>query len=107
MRWQYWAALAAIVAVSVWAQFSLRRLGIPPEWRGTVGQLVVVATVLACWLLALVFRKTIRRVIWRVLADNDIACCVGCGYDLTGNASGVCPECGARNEDAKTSDAPA
>ena len=21
--------------------------------------------------------------------------CVGCGYDLTGNASGVCPECGS------------
>lgn len=21
--------------------------------------------------------------------------CVGCGYDLTGNVSGVCPECGA------------
>jgi hypothetical protein len=21
--------------------------------------------------------------------------CVGCGYDLAGNASGVCPECGA------------
>ena len=20
--------------------------------------------------------------------------CVGCGYDLTGNVSGVCPECG-------------
>ena len=22
--------------------------------------------------------------------------CVGCGYDLTGNVSGVCPECGTR-----------
>lgn len=21
-------------------------------------------------------------------------CCLGCGYDLTGNESGVCPECG-------------
>lgn len=23
-------------------------------------------------------------------------CCVGCGYNLTGNASGICPECGLR-----------
>jgi hypothetical protein len=23
-------------------------------------------------------------------------CCQGCGYDLTGNVSGVCPECGRR-----------
>jgi hypothetical protein len=23
-------------------------------------------------------------------------CCQGCGYDLTGNTSGVCPECGKR-----------
>jgi hypothetical protein len=22
--------------------------------------------------------------------------CIRCGYDLTGNVSGVCPECGAR-----------
>ncbi|MDB5355283.1 MAG: hypothetical protein JWN24_1736 [Phycisphaerales bacterium] len=25
-------------------------------------------------------------------------CCRGCGYDLTGNTSGVCPECGTRIE---------
>lgn len=24
--------------------------------------------------------------------------CIGCGYDLTGNVSGVCPECGKRLE---------
>ena len=24
-----------------------------------------------------------------------------CGYDLTGNASGICPECGKRIEDAQ------
>ena len=25
----------------------------------------------------------------------DPGCCCRCGYDLTGNESGVCPECGA------------
>jgi len=24
--------------------------------------------------------------------------CIKCGYDLTGNVSGVCPECGSRAE---------
>lgn len=26
--------------------------------------------------------------------------CLKCGYDLTGNVTGACPECGARVEDA-------
>ena len=32
--------------------------------------------------------------------------CPSCGYDLTGNVSGVCPECGtnARSENAEDSD---
>jgi hypothetical protein len=25
-------------------------------------------------------------------------CCLGCGYDLTGNTSGTCPECGEKME---------
>lgn len=28
-------------------------------------------------------------------------CCSGCGYDLTGNTSGVCPECGARTSTSR------
>lgn len=28
--------------------------------------------------------------------------CVGCGYDLTGNTSGVCPECGSAIEKTKS-----
>ena len=29
--------------------------------------------------------------------------CVGCGYDLTGNVSGVCPECGQASDSASLS----
>lgn len=94
MRGLYWAAILGIVAVSVWVQFSLRRFGIPMAWRGWVGQGVVVVTVLSCWMLILSFKKTIRRRLWRVLADHGIPCCTVCGYNLTGNVSGVCPECG-------------
>jgi hypothetical protein len=28
------------------------------------------------------------------MRTNGGLCCAGCGYDLTGNVSGVCPECG-------------
>ena len=43
------------------------------------------------------FAKT--RVIWKrharspVFGGDDILC-YSCGYDLTGNESGICPECG-------------
>ena len=30
--------------------------------------------------------------------------CVNCGYDLTGNASGVCPECGTGKEAEENGD---
>src|SRR5579859_2543273 len=41
----------------------------------------------ACGALRLMF------VIWRTMTRKAGAC-YGCGYDLTGNTSGVCPECG-------------
>lgn len=32
---------------------------------------------------------------WRRSRGHAPGCCRMCGYDLTGNISGVCPECGA------------
>lgn len=38
------------------------------------------------------------KVIWSRYADHPLFCgrdaCAECGYDLTGNVTGVCPECG-------------
>ncbi len=31
----------------------------------------------------------------RLRRRRDLGQCIGCGYDLTGNVSGICPECGA------------
>lgn len=42
-----------------------------------------------------------RRCIREVMVANLL--CVKCGYDLTGNVSGICPECGTpirKNETA-------
>ena len=98
--WRYWTAIAGVVAPSVVIQFSLRRLGIPMAWRGVVRWLVVAVTVIACWAILLAFRKTIRRILWRMLMDHGIPCCASCGYDLRllpadpEDGSTVCPECG-------------
>jgi hypothetical protein len=53
------------------------------DWLITAGPLVLMA-----WLLC---RRRFRRLL-TLLGDK---CCVGCGYNLTGNVSGNCPECGA------------
>ncbi len=39
-------------------------------------------------------RRGIRRRLRAQLARKGIPVCVPCGYNLTGNESGVCPECG-------------
>ncbi len=95
-EWLYVAATFGIVAVSVTVQLTLPRLGVPMDWRGPERWLVVAVTVVSCWMLFFSFKKTIRRTLWRVLADEGCPCCQSCGYDLTGNVSGVCSECGTK-----------
>ena len=38
------------------------------------------------------FCSFVRRELW--LVRCPVVACLTCGYDLTGNVSGVCPECG-------------
>jgi hypothetical protein len=48
------------------------------------------------WILALLTGLPgymIIRAFWK--RRRNARGCLGCGYDLTGNISGVCPECGA------------
>jgi rubrerythrin len=33
-------------------------------------------------------------IIRRLRQRPKVGCCTACGYNLTGNTSGVCPECG-------------
>ena len=43
-------------------------------------------------------RRAIRRELRVQLTQRGIPICIPCGYDLTGNVSGVCPECGTKAE---------
>ncbi len=42
-----------------------------------------------------VLRVDMRRLFREGLCAEGIPVCMACGYNLTGNASGTCPECGA------------
>ena len=53
-----------------------------PEWALAVAFALLPSLVLSKR--ALKFAQRRRRV----------GCCINCGYNLTGNVSGVCPECG-------------
>lgn len=39
-------------------------------------------------------RKAIARSLRRAICEHGIALCLECGYNLRGNVSGLCPECG-------------
>ncbi len=43
-------------------------------------------------------RKRLRRFFREELCKCGLPTCLGCGYNLTGNTSGVCPECGTEIE---------
>ena len=50
--------------------------------------LAVAVPLLIAWFTVIQRRNLLRA---KRLAEGR---CLGCGYDLTGNLSGVCPECG-------------
>ena len=62
----------------------------------TVLRLMLLLSVAFLFICALAWlsRRSIQRSLWRKLAARGIPCCMHCGYNLTGNVSGVCPECG-------------
>lgn len=50
-------------------------------------------TVLPLWL-PLVLSAIPTVILWRLNRRRGPGCCQKCGYDLRGNISGICPECG-------------
>ena len=68
---------------------------------GTAGLLMLaIGSLVLCpiyVILAIYYRKLPEDgggLLWRVRLENGL--CLKCGYDLTGNTSGVCPECGTK-----------
>ncbi len=57
---------------------------------------IVGAVVGSCCMVLMqrIVHKPLQKAIRRALVERGIPVCVNCGYDLRGNVSGVCPECG-------------
>ncbi len=55
-------------------------------------------------------RRRVRAFLRQCLCENGVPMCIPCGYDLRGNTTGICPECGAPirkdNEDCSAPPAP-
>ena len=69
-------------------------------FRGTFGvrlpSVLVYAMACICvqvgWVIAI--RRSVRRRVREELYELGVPVCTACGYDLTGNITGTCPECG-------------
>jgi len=66
-------------------------------WQGAVFTNYEYGVVVPCWSLVILF--AILPTLWfikhRKHGSPSSTQCAACGYNLTGNTSGVCPECGA------------
>lgn len=90
------AMLAGILAGAVVAYRMLALLGAYGDWMIILGTATLSSLGAAVALLALAFwyHRRGRRKLRAYLAERGCPICLACGYDLTGNISGRCPECG-------------
>jgi hypothetical protein len=77
------------------------KLGFGYIWDSPTFGTRMFAIVVPCWfvlpVLAILPALTVRRILRR---KHDSGSCGNCGYDLTGNTSGTCPECGTKTKGA-------
>ncbi len=63
-----------------------------PPW--SIGLWPAVFPIVGGLLTHYLLRSRMRKGLRRYLRDEGVILCIPCGYDLEGNTSGVCPECG-------------
>ncbi len=85
-----YGAFAGFAIASVWLEplfppFTTHRDDL--EYAGLLGAIAFTAAVACRFLAAMVHSR-------RFPTPKDIPLCPRCGYNLTGNVSGICPECG-------------
>lgn len=91
--------LSALTAgwVILYQQFSplLHRKGMYPFVSATLASIVVLALGALQFILMFGYhRRKVRPRLRELLAERGILLCESCGYNLTGIADGICPECG-------------
>ena len=88
--------LAVVGSTGVFVLWDKLVASVPSRWSVyLLFMLCLVGFGIAVWLT----RRDIRRRLRAQLAKKGIPICIPCGYDLTGNVSGTCPECGTGFEE--------
>jgi hypothetical protein len=85
-----WSMLS-YVGLLIWPTILVSLIVFRAKWLSD--SLFIVGTLISFGVL-LVLSKAYVKWVERPLVLRLLNCCRTCGYDLTGNASGVCPECG-------------
>jgi len=83
--------LCVIGTTSLFIMWDNLVASVPSKWSLVlIFMLYLIGAGLAFWLT----RRDIRRRLRTQLTKKGIPICIPCGYNLTGNESGTCPECG-------------
>ena len=85
------AFLVVVGATGLFVLWDKLVASVPSSWSlHLMFMLYLIGFGIAIWFT----RRDIRRRLRAQLAKKGIPVCIPCGYNLTGNESGVCPECG-------------
>ncbi len=86
------AFLVVVGATGLFVLWDKLVASVPSSWSlHLLSMLCLIGFGIAIWF----SRQDIRRRLRAQLAKKGIPVCIPCGYNLTGNESGVCPECGS------------
>lgn len=102
----WWTALTAtssiLLAMVGFAFGHYRSPSTPADWIDFLGGALVGVVISQVWCLPLAAAVSGARVLavrlLRTRPATGAADCLGCGYDLTGNITGRCPECGRERD---------
>ncbi len=89
------AFLLVVVTTGLFVLWDKLVASVPSNWSlPLLGLLYLIGLGIAIWFT----RRDVRRRLRAQLSKKGIPVCIPCGYDLTGNVSGTCPECGATTD---------
>jgi len=101
-QWRTWITFVLYSAALACAALALSELAKTVtqggQWRRAGAQLAVflpvICEMLLIPLMMVLFRKSMRVYLRQYLNDHGIPICQNCGYDLRGQGTPRCPECG-------------
>lgn len=84
-----------LVLIAAGAPFLLPHINIPLYQRGSVRFQILVGVLVCTYIFCRSLKVQIRSMVYTILAMRGlIQACRKCNYNLRGNRSGICPECG-------------